>query len=222
MLCLPALHACVLSCVRACCIVVCVLSCLPACVRLPNQTINQSISPRHTHTYTPNGRRPRRRRAAQTGDYAWKHHRRLRIKLINAEGHETVVPQLVLNEVGGVEEDGPGSGGEGIITEGGEDRQRRGSLLLSLQKKGKSSSLDSPLHTLIHQVFSQLTPNPPHPPPPRFSSPRRTPPAPPSSTSAWTRSSARRCGAPASSSPRAPAPRPGSSRRPRYNKTSMD
>ena len=35
----------------------------------------------------------------QAGRYAWKYHRRLRIKLINAEGHETVVPQLVLNEV---------------------------------------------------------------------------------------------------------------------------
>jgi len=36
----------------------------------------------------------------RSGDFKWKFHKRLRIKLINAEGHETVVPQLVLNEVG--------------------------------------------------------------------------------------------------------------------------
>lgn len=35
----------------------------------------------------------------QAARYSWKYHKRLRIKLINAEGHETVVPQLVLNEV---------------------------------------------------------------------------------------------------------------------------
>lgn len=62
----------------------------------------------HLHVYiSPHPRHHRHHLyMQQSGAYAWKHHKRLRIKLINAEGHETVVPQLVLNEVRGIHQCG--------------------------------------------------------------------------------------------------------------------